>query len=50
MEWIKANHSGKRIGLPKIGAGLARGDWEVISGIIEEVLAGEDVTLVEFQA
>jgi O-acetyl-ADP-ribose deacetylase (regulator of RNase III) len=48
MEWIKANHTGKIIGLPKIGAGLARGDWLSISEIIEEVLAGEDVTIVNF--
>ena len=46
--WIKEQHSRKRIGPPKIGAGLAGGDWARIAGIIEEELAGEDVTLVEF--
>ena len=49
MGWIKRRHSGGRIGLPKIGAGLAGGDWPTISTIIEEELAGEDVTLVECQ-
>ena len=48
MWWIKTNYSGKRIGLPKIGAGLARGDWSVIRKIIDEELYGEDVTIVEF--
>lgn len=49
MAWIKANCSGKRIGLPKIGAGLAGGDWPVISAIITGELADEDVTIVEYQ-
>jgi len=48
MAWIKASHAGKRLGLPKIGAGLARGDWTRIEAIIAEELAGEDVTIVEF--
>jgi O-acetyl-ADP-ribose deacetylase (regulator of RNase III) len=37
-----------RIGYPAIGAGLAGGDWEVISSIIEEELKGEDHTFVKF--
>ncbi len=48
MAWIKANHSGKRIGLPKIGAGLAGGDWARIEAIIARELVNEDVTIVEF--
>jgi O-acetyl-ADP-ribose deacetylase (regulator of RNase III) len=39
--------SGKRIGYPKIGAGLAGGDWSVIAPIIDEELHAEDHTLVE---
>lgn len=39
--------SGKRIGYPKIGAGLAHGDWNSIASIIDEELHGEDHTLVE---
>lgn len=46
LRWIKQNYSGQRIGLPKIGAGLAGGDWERISQIIDEELGDEHVTLV----
>lgn len=38
-----------RIGYPKIGAGLAGGDWNSISKIIDEELEGMDHTLVIFQ-
>jgi O-acetyl-ADP-ribose deacetylase (regulator of RNase III) len=47
---VKEQFSGRRIGYPKIGAGLAKGDWKVISAIIDEELADEDHTLVEFVA
>ncbi len=50
MRDVKAKFGGKRIGYPKIGAGLARGDWATISKIIDEELAGEDHVLVEYQA
>ncbi len=43
---VKAKFSGKRIGYPRIGAGLAKGDWNVMSRIIDEELQGEDHTLV----
>ncbi len=43
---IKQQFSGKRIGYPKIGAGLAGGDWKRISAIIDQELAEEDHTLV----
>jgi len=46
---IKHEYSGLRIGYPKIGAGLARGDWNTIVGIIAHALSGEDHTLVEYQ-
>ena len=48
MSRIKTDFSGKRIGYPLIGAGLAGGDWTVISEIIEAELNGEDHTLVRF--
>lgn len=38
-----------RIGYPLIGAGLAGGDWEVISGLIEKTLQGLDHSLVIFK-
>ncbi len=45
---IKKDFSHQRIGYPKIGAGLAKGDWEVISGIINKELREENHTLVEY--
>jgi len=44
----KINHlyAGCSIGLPKIGAGLAGGDWDKIKGIISETLTDMDVTIV----
>jgi O-acetyl-ADP-ribose deacetylase (regulator of RNase III) len=48
MREVKRQFGGKRIGYPKIGAGLAGGDWQRIAPIIDEELAGEDHTLVEF--
>lgn len=50
MRAIKVEYRGQRIGLPRIGAGLAGGDWQVIAAIIDEELADEDVTLVEYRA
>jgi len=46
---IKEEYSGMRIAYPKLGAGLARGDWNKISGIINSALVGEDHTLVEYR-
>lgn len=48
FRWIKKHHAGKKIGVPKIGAGLAGGDWSRIAAIIDEELLGEDAVLVEF--
>lgn len=48
MQQVKTEFSGLRIGYPKIGAGLARGDWTIISKIIDEELDGEDHVFVEF--
>ena len=50
MQQVKAQFAGKRIGYPKIGAGLAGGDWATIAQIIDEELAGEQHTLVLYQA
>lgn len=46
---IKKQFSGSKIGYPAIGAGLAGGDWTVISTIIDEELQGEDHTFVIFK-
>lgn len=37
-----------RIGFPLIGCGLAGGDWDVVSRIIEDELLGCDYTIVTF--
>lgn len=50
MRAVKGEFSGQRIAYPKIGAGFAKGDWTQIAQIINEELAGENHTLVEFQA
>ena len=48
MKWIAEKFPRSRIGLPKIGAGLAGGDWEKIQKIIEEEMFAVDVTIVEY--
>ena len=45
---VKEKFSGLRIGYPAIGAGLAGGDWNIISDIIDEELEGENHTFVEY--
>ena len=46
MKKMNYRFKGKHIGLPKIGAGLAGGDWERIKGIIQKELKDCDVTIV----
>lgn len=46
---VKNYFGGMKIGYPMIGAGLARGEWDVISKIIDEELEGEDHTLVIYK-
>ena len=48
MKLIKEKFSGKFIGMPKLGAGLAGGDWSTIEKIIEEELQGEYVVIVNW--
>jgi O-acetyl-ADP-ribose deacetylase (regulator of RNase III) len=40
---------GKSIGLPKIGAGLAGGDWQIILRMIRQELSECTVTIVEYE-
>ena len=49
MKHIKNLFTGLKIGLPLLGAGLASGDWNIISKIIEEELGDEDVTIVVWE-
>jgi O-acetyl-ADP-ribose deacetylase (regulator of RNase III) len=44
---LKNQFHGQRMGYPQIGAGLAGGDWKIISEIIDSALDGETHTLVE---
>jgi O-acetyl-ADP-ribose deacetylase (regulator of RNase III) len=44
---LKNQFHGQRMGYPKIGAGLAGGDWKIISEIIDSALDGETHILVE---
>jgi O-acetyl-ADP-ribose deacetylase (regulator of RNase III) len=50
MAQVKQRFGDRKIGYPKIGAGLAKGDWDTIAGIISEELDGVDHTLVEYAA
>lgn len=43
---INSDFKGKIIGIPKIGAGIAGGNWEIIAQIIQE--ATPDVKIVVF--
>ena len=45
---VATQFPGKRIGYPRVGAGLAGGDWGEIGPLIAQALAGQDATLVEF--
>jgi O-acetyl-ADP-ribose deacetylase (regulator of RNase III) len=48
MRKINFNHKGMTIGLPLIGAGLARGNWARIDQIIKDELKDMDVTIVKY--
>ena len=47
MKQIALDYKGKRIGIPRIGAGNAGGCWVTISNIIAHELRGIDHTLVD---
>lgn len=51
--FIKINDAfqGKKVGIPKIGAGLAGGDWQKIEAILKEVCEGlGELVVVEYVA
>jgi len=48
IKLMKEKFSGKTFGLPKIGSGLAGGDFTIIEKIIEEEMRGEYVTIVNY--
>jgi O-acetyl-ADP-ribose deacetylase (regulator of RNase III) len=45
---INNHFEGLTVGIPKIGAGLAGGDWGKIKRIIDSVTPDLDITLVEY--
>jgi O-acetyl-ADP-ribose deacetylase (regulator of RNase III) len=47
----KINHlfGGKKIGLPKIGCGLAGGDWDIVKKIIKTELSDCYITIVNYK-
>lgn len=45
---LKVKYSGLKFGYPKIGAGHAKGDWNIISNIIDQEFFYQDHTLVEY--
>lgn len=47
----KINHGfkGKKIGLPRIGSGLAGGDWYIIKKIIQESLTDCEVIIINYK-
>jgi len=49
MREIRSRFDGKRIGYPKIGAGLGGGDWPTIERLIDDRLSGQDHTLVVYR-
>lgn len=34
---------GKKVGIPKIGCGLAGGDWNLVKNMIDDVFVGEEI-------
>lgn len=46
LEGIKTKYSDKRILYPKIGSGLAGGDWDIIEKMVDRIFDGLDHTLV----
>jgi O-acetyl-ADP-ribose deacetylase (regulator of RNase III) len=45
---IATNYPNKSIAMPKIGCGLAGGDWKTVEKIITETLKNHQVTIVEY--
>ena len=49
LKEVRAKFSGKMMAMPKIGAGLAGGNWEIIERILEDEMRGEYVTVVTWE-
>jgi O-acetyl-ADP-ribose deacetylase (regulator of RNase III) len=46
MSILNRLFKGQRVGLPKIGCGLAGGDWNVVEFIMAEELTDVDLTIM----
>lgn len=46
---INKKFPGHHVGLPRIGCGLAGGDWETVKKIIQQELTEVDVTIVTYK-
>jgi len=49
FEKINNDFKNKKIGIPKIGAGLAGGDWDTIKKIINKVTSDVKVEVVQYE-
>jgi O-acetyl-ADP-ribose deacetylase (regulator of RNase III) len=49
MKKINYRFKGKHIGLPRIGCGLAGGDWEIVKKIIQTELKDCKITIVNYK-
>lgn len=49
MRKINSRFAGMHIGLPQIGAGLAKGNWEKIKNIIQRELKDMNITVVIYE-
>jgi hypothetical protein len=46
LSLLKERYAGRRFVMPRVGSGLAGGDWSRIRAALEEVLGDEEVWVV----
>ena len=46
---INEDYEGKEVGLPKIGCGLAGGDWKIVSDMMQDILTKVSLTVVIYK-
>lgn len=49
FERINESYKGKKVGIPKIGSGIAGGDWGIISRIIEDSTPDLNIVIVDYK-
>jgi len=49
LQRLNKECKGLRVGLPQIGCGIAGGDWDIVSQMIENIMVDCDVTIVMFE-